>query len=131
MSRDIKASPNGNELFTIVKVRWSTMTPVCEPIERLEQSKNNFYSIELGSLKTELPDGEYDTVFLRLEWLEDGTLVDMYQKRKARATVKKGRFVRSTIRKVCAECVAFDPHHCYLEKILPKDSKTVVMSFGS
>ena len=129
----VDASTETNEPFPTLKVRWSSplMTPVVGPIERLEQSEDRFYCIELGSLKTELPDGEYDTVFLRLARLEDGTFIDMYQRTKARLTVENGRFVRRTIRKVCSECVAFDPHHYLLEEIVPSDSKTVVMRFGS
>ena len=130
----VDTSTETNEPFSTLKVRWSSplKTPVCGPIERLEQSEDRFYSIELGSLKTELPNGEYDTVFLRLARLEDGrSLIDMYQRTKARVTVKNGKFVRRTIRDVCAECVSFDPHHCYLEEIVPSDSKTVVMRFGS
>ena len=104
---------------------------VCEPIEGLDLSKIQYYSIELKSLETELSDGVYNVVMSRCGLLRDGTIVEMYQKTKARISVRNGKFLRHTIREACRECVAIDPHHCFLEKISIRDPKTVWLQFGS
>lgn len=105
---------------------------VCEPIEGLDLSNKNHYSIGSGIFKTNLPDGTYAAVALRDFAISfDGAVIDIYQKTKAGVVVKNGKVVHDTLRKVCREWVAIDQHHCFLDRIELFTPTTVNLIFGS
>ena len=64
----VDASTETNEPFPTLKVRWSSPSksfPLLDQSKDWNNAKIRFYCID-WELKTKIPDGEYDTVFLRL-----------------------------------------------------------------